>query len=92
MSNGEPWEFFKTIENTVKRQDATEATARENKAVLLATFWLAFAAFHVGTLHAARVNKDVIMAMLKKTPLSKQMVNALEETMLDVCDAFERRG
>lgn len=92
MSNGEPWDFFKTIENTAKGLEATEATARENRAILLLTFALAFAAFHESTPHTARAGKDLVIARLKKIPLSKQIVDALEETMLGVCDVFERRG
>ncbi len=95
MSNTEEFEFFKRIEDlekTTKALEATEATAQENRRVLLLTFWLAFAATFGTVPHIARATKDQAMAALKKTHLSKQMVDALEETMLDVCDAFERRG
>ena len=92
MSNGEPWEFFKTIENTAKRLEATEATAEENRAILLLTFALAFAAFYESAPHTARARKDLVMARLKKMPLSQQIVNALEEAMLAACDELERRG
>lgn len=68
MSNGEPWEFFKRIEDleeTTKGLEATEATAHENRAILLLIFALAFAAFHESAPHMARVGKDLVMARLK---------------------------
>ncbi len=92
MSNGEPWEFFKTIENTVKRLETVETTALDGAIVGILAFGYAFAAFHESAPHRTRVAKDELMLRLKKWPLSQQMVDALEGTMLDVCDGFEGRG
>lgn len=92
MSNGEEWEFFKTIENNVKRLEAIEATARENRTILLVIFWLAFAARFEHTPKIARAAKDRIMLALKDLGLSQNMLDTLETIMLKECDRFEARG
>lgn len=92
MSNGEPWEFFKTIENTAKRLEAAEATAEENRALLVMTFRLTFFAMFSHTPKLARAGKDDIMRMLKDLGLSQQMLDILEDDMLKLCETFETLG
>ncbi len=95
MSNSEQWEFFgriEKLEKATKELKFTEATALDGAIVGIIAFGYAFAAFHESAPHTARAAKDQAMPALKKTHLSKQMVDALEETMLIVCDEFEGRG
>ncbi|MCK4387691.1 MAG: hypothetical protein KAW00_02865 [Dehalococcoidia bacterium] len=92
MSDGESWEFFKTIENNVKRLKAIEATAQENRTILLVLFWLAFTARFEHTPEIARAAKDKSLLALKDLGLSQSMLDALEAIMLKQCDTFEARG
>lgn len=89
MSNGEQWDFFKTIENTAKGLEAVEATAQENRTILLVLFWLAFSARFEHTPKIARAAKDKIMLALKDLGLSQNMLDVLEDIMLKQCDSFE---
>jgi len=92
MSKKKEWQFFSRIEeleNITKGVEATEATARENRAILLLTFWLAFAAVFGHTADIARGSKDNIMSMLKGLGLSQQLLDALDKIMLKQCEIFE---
>jgi len=95
MSKKKEWQFFNRIEeleNITNGVEATEATARENRAILLLTFWLAFAAVFNLVPHIARASKDDIMSMLKGRGLSQQLLDALDEIMLKQCEIFDKQG
>ena len=95
MSNTEEFEFFKRIEDlekTTKALEATEATARENRALLVVTFWLASAALLTQAPKLAREGKDIIISKLKDLGLSRQLLDILEDYMLKVCESLEARG
>jgi len=94
MSNGEQWDFFKRIENleeTTKGLQGIEATAEENRALLVVTFWLAFTAIFDHYPYAARTGKDEIKLALKDQ-VSQQLLDILEDIMLKQCETFETRG
>jgi len=94
MSNGEQWEFSKRIEDLekiTKRLETTEATAEENRTVLLMITMLAFGAMFQTNPHAARAGKDVIIRGLKSMGLSQQLLGTLEEIMVHQCESFEAR-
>ena len=92
MSDTEEFQIFKRIEDlekTTKALKATKATARENRALLLMTFWLAFAAAFGPVPHLARASKDDIIHTLKGLGLRQQVLDALNEIMLKQCEIFE---
>jgi len=95
MSNGEEFEFFKRIEDLeeiTKGLEATEATARENRVLLVVTFLLTFVALLTHSPKSTREAKDIIMSMLKDLGLSRQLLDVLEENMLKRCERFETLG
>ncbi len=92
MSKKKEYDIFGRIEgleSITKGLETTEATAKENRAILLLTFRLTFVAMFTHIPKLARAGKDDIMRMLKDLGLSQQMLDILEDDMLKLCETFE---
>lgn len=95
MSNGEPWDFFKAIEDlqdTVKGLEATKARAQDTRLIAIMAFLMAFMAFYFRTPRIARQGKDSITSTLKAWGLSSRALNTLEIILRGACDELEKQA